>query len=603
MELDNIKVVKKTKTVKKLVEKQEDEQELEEIKREIIQDEVDKLINALPKKPKKKIVEDHVSEQEEPIDNEEQPVKKAIKKVVKKAKIKNEEDINKDDYCWNEKTLTTALSKKKNNTFYNDYIKDKPFNTEWVEFVLTIVSKYTIEDYDILNKIFENAKEGQSINNVEIISKIIKDNLDYYENCGDNWIDKYMNKYKWLRININNGFKITSELLSNVRKYYTIYDELSLIHLEKTTSREPWQNQKFIEKIYKSEFIIMNMFINKHLTNDKNKQKFINLSEAYFKKNDNYLNNNRDHLALYVQFMLTATDYYNDFIMIIFLVHYDRIIDFITKNKKYITQNISPEIINKYMKKHNKLIDFNEINKITSEYKCKLEDYHIHYLINNINTYKFTEFKKLNISELLKYYKSFTNDDKIENLEYLHDGKFSDEDYYSLMLINNFTPQVLKKYGEKILKNNELSKKIYFNACNCGNKLIVEYFLLNKYNVTDEDILNTSRQNILDIYKQNNIFMTKDVLYKYFRKQYINFSLDELIQFTEYHNHPEDFEEIRKEIELNDFEEMICLSNNLQVLLLELEKKPIVTLDMILYLANDDNRNILYEYYKKQNKI
>ena len=46
MELDNIKVVKKTKTVKKIV-KQDDDPELED----------DMIINAIPKKAKKKKVE------------------------------------------------------------------------------------------------------------------------------------------------------------------------------------------------------------------------------------------------------------------------------------------------------------------------------------------------------------------------------------------------------------------------------------------------------------------------------------------------------------------------------------------------------------------
>jgi hypothetical protein len=74
-----------------------------------------------------------------------------------------------------------------------------------------------------------------------------------------------------------------------------------------------------------------------------------------------------------------------------------------------------------------------------------------------------------------------------------------------------------------------------------------------------------------------------------------------LIYFTEYHNHPEDFKEIQKEIELTDFEELICNNNNTYMLILELEKKPIVTLDMITYLANDENKNIVFDYYLKQN--
>jgi hypothetical protein len=148
MELDNIKVVKKTKTVKKLVKKQDDEPELED----------DKVINTLPKKAKKKIVDD--SEQQEVIDNEEQPVKKVIKKVVKKAKQEDPDEINNDNYCFDKKIITASL-KKKNNTFYADYVKDKPFNPEWVELVLGILSEHTIEDFTILNHLFENAKEGQ----------------------------------------------------------------------------------------------------------------------------------------------------------------------------------------------------------------------------------------------------------------------------------------------------------------------------------------------------------------------------------------------------------------------------------------------------------
>jgi hypothetical protein len=146
MELDNIKVVKKTKTVKKLV-KQVNDAELED-------DKNDTVINALPKKTKKKIVEDSEKEElndnkSQLIDNKEEPVKKVIKKVVKKAKQEDPDEINNDNYCFDKKIITSAL-KKKNNTFYADYVKDKPFNPEWVELVLSILSEHTIEDFTIL---------------------------------------------------------------------------------------------------------------------------------------------------------------------------------------------------------------------------------------------------------------------------------------------------------------------------------------------------------------------------------------------------------------------------------------------------------------------
>ncbi len=596
MELDNIKVVKKTKTIKKVVK--QDDPELEEIKHQLIQDEVDKLINALPKKSKKKIVEDSDLNLEE-----EQPVKKVIKKVVKKAKQEDPDEIDENQYCFDKKIITAAL-KKKNNTFYADYVKDKPFNPQWVEFVLSILSEHTIEDFNILNHLFENAKEGQYVNNVEIISKIVKDNLDYYENHGDKLIEKYMTKYQWLRTNINNGFKITSEFISNIRKYFIIYDELTLVHFEKTSSREPWQNQKFIEKLYKAETIIIKLFIDKHLTTEKNKQKFINLSEAYFKKNSHSLTNQNYVVGVYGQFMLSMSNYYNDYIMTLFLLDYHNFYNFIkyNNNKKYFPQDISVDVINNFMKKHNKIIDFNKINDITKEYNYTFADHHILNLINNIYSNKFTEFKKLNMLDLLKYYKTASQGDKIEKLEYMYDGKFTEQDYYSLMLIYEFTDELLEKYGQKILKNNELSKKIFHNALNVDNEIIVEYFLHNKYNVTNEDILNTKSNDILILYTQNNIFMTKDVLYKYYRKYYSNHTLDNLIYFTEYHNHPEDFKEIQKEIELSEFEELICNNENTYMLIVELEKKPIVTIDMIVYLANDENKIILYDYYLKQNQ-
>jgi hypothetical protein len=570
MELDNTKVVKKVKITKKVVKKQEDKPELEEIK--LIKDEDEVVVK-----------------------------KKIIKRVVKKVKQEDPNEINNNEYCFDKKIISSALLKKKNNTFYTDYVKDKPFNPDWVEFILTILSEHTIEDFNILNQLFENAKEGQYVGNVEIISKIIKESQDYYENHGNNWIEKYITKYQWLRTNINNGFKITSGVMSNIRKYFLIYDELTLVHCEKTSSREPWQNQKFIDKLYKAETIIFKLFIDKHLTTDKNKQKFINLSEEYFKKNSDNLCNSYK-IGVYTQFMMSIPNYYNDYIMILFLRDYDKFYNFVLLNNKYFPQDISTDIINNFMKKHNKIIDFNKIYDISKEYNYNFTDQQILNLINNIYYYKLTEFKKLNMLELLKYYKTAIQGDKIEKLEYMYDGKFTDEDYYSLMLIYEFTDELLKKYGQNILKNNELSKRIFYNAVNVDNDIIVEYFLNNKYNVTDEDILNTKSNDILILYKQNNIFMTKDVLYKYYRKYYSNHILDNLIYFTEYHNHPEDFKEIQKEIELTDFEELICNNNNTYMLILELEKKPIVTLDMITYLANDENKNILFDYYLKQNK-
>jgi hypothetical protein len=74
------------------------------------------------------------------------------------------------------------------------------------------------------------------------------------------------------------------------------------------------------------------------------------------------------------------------------------------------------------------------------------------------------EASDIQFKDLLKYYKTASEGDKIEKLEYIFDGKFLDEDYYSLMLIYEFTDELLKKYGQKILKNNELSKKIFHNA-------------------------------------------------------------------------------------------------------------------------------------------
>jgi hypothetical protein len=567
MELDNIKVVKK---IKPLVKKQDDKPELEEIK----------LVNV------------NVNDEDEVVVK-----KKVIKRVVKKIK---QEDSN-DEYCFDKKIITAALLKKKNNTFYTDYVQNKLFNPEWVELVLSILSEHTLEDFNILNQLFENAKDSQYVDNVEIISKIIKDNLDYYENHGNNWIDKYMTKYQWLRININNGFIVTSEIISKIGKYFLIYDELTLVHCEKTNSREPWQNQKFIEKLYKTEAIIFKLFIDKHLTTDKNKQKFINLSEAYFKKNAHNFNNNNNYIiGIYTQFMLSIPNYYNDYIMILFLHDCDNFYNFVLENKKYFLQDISTDVINNYMKKHNKLIDFNKMDDITKEYNYNFADQQILNLINNIHYYKLTEFKKMNMLDLLKYYKTAIQGDRIEKLEYMYDGKFTDEDYYSLMLIYEFTDELLKKYGQNILKNNELSKKIFYNAVNVGNELIVEYFLNNKYNVTDEDILNTKFSEILILYKQNNIFMTKDVLYKYYRKHYNNnMTLDNLICFTEYHNHPEDFKEISKEIELTDFEELICNNENIYMIINELEKNPIITLNTIVYLANSESKNILYDYYRK----
>jgi hypothetical protein len=569
MELEDIKVVKKTQSTKKLVKKQEDDLELEA-----------------------------------PIEDEPVVKKKVVKKVVKKAKTEPDEEIeeiNKDLYCWDQKKIIASLKKVKNNTFYEDNIKDKPFNPEWVGFVLSTMATFvsTKDDNKLFNQLFENAKPGQYINNNELLGKMISENTDYYENHGENWIENYMVKYKWIRTNIENGFIVTPELILKVRKYFAIYDELTLVYFEKKTSREPWQNQKIIEKLYKAEAIVLQMFIDKNLTTEKNKQKFITLSEAYFKK-DNTCFNERNNLGVYFQFMLSQSNYYNEYVIISLLCYYDIISNYLILNKKYFPVDISMDIINNFMKKNNKVINLNKMYEITKEYNCCFEDYEISHLINNIYKYKFTEFKKINMSELLNIYKTTNTEDKIEKLEYFVDHKFTDEDYYSLMLIYNFSDELLKKYGEKILKNNELSKKIFYDAANTGNDIIIEYFLLNKYNVTDEDIINTHSSNILLLYKENNIFMTKDLLYKYYRRNYNNCSIDALIKLSEYHNHPEDFEEIRKEIELTEFEELICNSDRIHLLIDALEKKPIVTLDMIVYLANNESKNILYDYYLKQ---
>ena len=96
--------------------------------------------------------------------------------------------------------------------------------------------------------------------------------------------------------------------------------------------------------------------------------------------------------------------------------------------------------------------------------------------------------------------------------------------------------------------------------------------------------------------------MDKDTLYKYYRKYY-NFheGIRYLIEFSEYHNHPEDFKEIQQEIELNELENMITTENILPVIN-KLNENVEITLDMIVYLSSETNRNVLYDYYLRNQK-
>jgi len=516
-------------------------------------------------------------------------------------------------YCYDTQEIVKSLKTIDYNDekgFYNKYVKDKPFNKKWWTFIISIINYnklYGINN-SILNEIFKNFNKDEYIDDVKNINNIINISYEYIDNKN---YKTYITKYTWLRKNIENGFIVTDLITDNINTYNMLYDELTLVHFQKKGTKDPWQNQKFINKLYSAEYLITKMFISKHLfdqkkiSDQKKIDKFINLSENLLKKHNTqcFKKDNIIHTLTYL--MINNNDYFNEHIIILFLLYYDNHEEFYNAHICDIIIKITPQMINDKLKREKKIIDVININNITNEYNVFITNRNTMTLINNIYKLNITEFKKIKIDDILQifsdpYNKKMFTMDMIYNI---YDGIFTDEDYYKIIFVSEFTEEILKKINDKLITNSNITKKIFKRALQVDNKIIIKYFLDNKYNVTNEDILNTSDYKILQLYKDYNFLMDKDTLYKYYRKYNYGIRLSNLICYTEYHNHPEDFKEIEKEIELNKLELLITNNFNKILLITELnENKPIITLDMIIYLASDTTKKILYDYYLQQQK-
>ncbi len=490
------------------------------------------------------------------------------------------------------KELKTPASFDKEGGFYDTYAKNKPFDQDWWTYVISIIAlniNGTMQ-VDIITKIFNKFNMGEFIEDETLVIYLIN-------SLNSHGTDNQSNLH-WIRKNIQNGFVITENFRENISSYCTFYNELECIYFEKKSKREPWQNQKFIEKLYRTEDYVVERFINMHIgDNQKHIDKFIQLTEVYIKKNwqtrsYNYLSS---PLKEFVIFMLKNKDYYNDAMVYLFLLEY-------RDHYEATDLDIVELIVNK-LNSNNKILDVMNVNDILKEYNIEVDAQKKVGIFRTIYELKINTFKKITMDDILLLFNRDLYNNQfyiISFIEYICENKLSDNDYIKLVTIKEFTDKVLSHFGKKLLDNLSLSNKIFTIGLQTNNQRIITHFINQKYDITQDIILQTMPQN-LEIYQKNNIYMTKETLYKYYRKYYHLIKLDTLIKYSEYHNNPEDFKLDSKDIELNYFESLIADNNKQLVLIKELsENKHKITLDMILLLAHKDNKYILYEYYIKQ---
>ncbi len=503
---------------------------------------------------------------------------------------------DKDIFC-DEKKIITALNAKNVDEpggFFDLYVKDKPFNKQWISFILSIIDnnfKLTGQK-TILNQLFKYINHGNFIDDNDILTSLLNNVSGHGE---------HRDSINWFRKNIENGFVITQDFRDSLTDWCMFYDEMECIYFEKTGKREPWQNQKFIDKLYKTSGYVVKTFIEKHVgNNQKNIDKFIQLSEAIIKKfwlkaSYSYM---REQEKEFIIFMLQNNTYYNEGILGVFLIEIFNDYDIDNLNV-----DIGQLIENK-LNNINKLFDINKLGGLLEEYAITLKNQQIIKVLHNLYTLKVTKFVKLSFNKILELYNTElynNNYYEIPFIEYIYGKQLTQEDYMKLLMINNFSDKVMTYLGDKLLNDLELSNKIFNLALQTHNDDIISHFIDQKYNITQDIILKTDPSNLY-IYKENKIFMTKETVHKYYRKYHNNITLDTLLTLSEYNNHPEDFKQIQQDIELNYLEKLISDDEKFLVLIKELnENKPIITLDMIVYLATDKNKNILYDYYKNNN--
>ena len=434
-----------------------------------------------------------------------------IKRIIASYPLDNNRDKTK---VYN-KDILIYIENYEFEDMFNTYIINVPFDKHWFTYVIAMAVEYFSNQkdhyYKIFNLIFNKFKIGEIIDDTELLGYIINNVTN---------IDTYVNRYMWLRKNIENGYIVTKNLTDMINDQL-LKNELSLIHMTKK-----WNNDTFINKLYSSDIIIIKIFIDKYLTDKEKKQKFAELSETYFKKSNQEYRDELSLIEIYMYFMINFDEYYNDMFVTLYIFY----IVSINRNKKILPENMS-HIINNKLKKLNIMIDIHKSLEYVKKF-CMKSNYSKIIFVVNIKYLNITNFKKLKINDIIDIFPIKKEDNNKNNnlvynmklILYIFDGELSDYDMCQILMIDGFTEILLEQIGPIILSkfnNVALSKMIFYDALQLNKITIIKYLLDNKYIVSNEDILNTPHRDILKLYSQYNIYMNKETFYKYYRK-YIN---------------------------------------------------------------------------------
>ena len=493
---------------------------------------------------------------------------------------------------------------KEFNDFYTLYVLNKPFSEHWWKFVLSayiLNTKYRDEEDEkelkILTNIFDTFQKGEFIKDNKLVALLLICNNNYYY---DNEIPL------WFTKNIENGFTITGELMRELPRYKKITKILEITNISPKKKCEGWESKIFINKLfsYVRDGVNLTIFTNKYIQNkDSETKKFVQYTEDYLK---NKLLKNK-YLCPKLIFNLMDFSFDNDnvksnliFITYMYLYSINKLYNYYEETEVYNTS-----IYNKFLQKLEKqkiILDFNII--INSELKnCFMEKIQFFDFIIKKNIINFKPLSEEYILEIL----SSDNKKSCENLFSINGIKF-------LLKITELSTAFIEKLLmcpiEKlsldlinIIKSNKkyLTENIFTKSIIMNNTHIVDYFINNKFIVNKNHQLLANSIEMLQVFKNNNIYLDFDSYRELVRTK--KMSIDQLKSYSIYENDDDVFEKIKSKLELNELDKLISCDNtyNLIKLIEYLDvNKPQITLDMIIYQSTNSNRQILYEYYKNQ---
>lgn len=522
------------------------------------------------------------------------------------------------EHSYDEGMLSKFLIDRDVDGIYNSHAKDRSFSKHWWGYVLALTCKIFSNRMDgdenilinVLTEIFNKFKKDEFIDNHVLIYNIFDIISRYYDKSEEQY------KYAWFYKNCENGFVLTKQFIDNAKpKFFHIH--LTLTNINSTKKRKGWESKYMINLLYNScRDYTFNLFVNKYIinknnNNNNNKDIDIDNVKLFLQYSENYFINiksPREGICSLVNLMIERNTFSNIICIKYFYDYARSIIYNYYSYHDYINDAGINKIVDYLSKNSDFKLDFSILDKypLFKQFKfeilnCAIKK-NITYFVpfsNNIILSLYSDFNKLpkcarkiENSQIctIKSIKFLTKKDDLENTF------IAQLIVLSIDSLNEDLVGILKSDSKYLTEN------LFQNSIIADNSIIVEYFLSNKFQIEHKHFCLCNSIKMLGSFKKYNFYLDFESYFKLIRIK--QFTLEELKPYSIYADDDEEFNKIKNKLEYCELEKLIQKESSYDIIklieYLELNK-PNINIETIIYLSNNSNKQILYNYMNNTN--